>query len=67
VVLRFLDDYRDSLRRGALEAFEGGELTTLQENEARGRVLMCNELVALQFEHLLIFYELMPEAEETTA
>jgi len=63
-VLRFLEDYRDSLRLGALEAFEGGELTALQEHEARGRMLMCGELVGLQWEHVLLFYGLEAAQEE---
>ncbi len=63
-MLQFLEDYRDSLRLGALDAFEGGELTALQENEARGRMLMCAEIANLQWEHVLLFYNIEPLPEE---
>ena len=66
-VLQFLEDYRDSLRLAALDAFEGGELTAMQEHEARGRMLMCAEIVGLHWENVLLFYGIVPEPDEVEA
>lgn len=64
MVLRFLDDYADTLRLGVLDAFYGGELTALLEHEARGRILMCDELADLHWEQVLALYNAAPVATE---
>jgi hypothetical protein len=42
----------------AYQAFLAGELTALQEQEWRGRMMACREVVELQWESMLLFYDL---------
>lgn len=56
VVLQFLADYRDQRLREAIGAWLGGSLTAAQEQEGRGRALLADELVALDWQHILLFY-----------
>lgn len=65
-VLLFLQDYRDQRLRDAIGAFLGGSLTAQQEAEARGRCLLADELVALEFEHILAFYGFVPKPPAET-
>lgn len=62
---RYLEDYRDSLRRDHLERWEGGRTVDEHENIARGRVLAAGEFKDLSFEDMLAFYE-RPDAEDAS-
>jgi hypothetical protein len=68
VVLQFLSDYADSMYALAYQAFLAGELATLQEQEWRGRMMATREVVDLQWESLLRFYDLpVPVKQQETA
>lgn len=58
MVLAFLEDYRDSLARDAFRAFLAGELSAVQESEARGRFLFADDMLQLEYGSLLRFYGL---------
>lgn len=64
IVLRLLADQADLYKLEALAAFMAGNLTALQEHETRGRVMQANEMVQLQRNEILGFYERQISREE---
>jgi hypothetical protein len=63
---RYLEDYRDVMRRDHLDRWEGGRTVDEHENIARGRVLAAGEFKDLSFDDVLAFYA-EPDAEDQTA
>lgn len=55
-VLKFLNDYRESLLKETLDRFEKGTLICNDEREIRGRVLTLKEIDGLEFESMEQFY-----------
>lgn len=56
VFRRFLQDYRGAIKTRILEQWEGGALKLTDELEARGRVRVVQEMIDLEFEHILSQY-----------
>lgn len=57
VFLQYIQDYRDTLKREAVDRWESGALKLVDEQEMRGRVLVCSEMADLSFESIRSFYE----------
>ena len=55
--LQYLRDYREVLRREALDRWEAGALNLVDQQEMRGRVMTCAEMADLPFEAIRSFYE----------
>ena len=64
MLLAYLKDYREVLRRDHLERWEAGALDMNLESEAKGRCNTLFELSELPFSALIEFYQ---EPEETDA
>lgn len=65
VYRRFLEDYREVLRRTHTERWEKNpEIDIAYEAEARGRVLTIGEMHDLEFDDLVAFYQEPPKQEE---
>jgi hypothetical protein len=52
--------------REAIGAWWGGALTPDFEAEGRGRARLADELVALEWDHVLAFYGVTPPPKEET-
>lgn len=63
VVLRYLDDYANTLVSGVVDAFLEGSLIKGAHDEARGRVKLCRELSTLSWSEIRQFYGL-PEEQD---
>lgn len=57
VVLQYLADYREVLRREAMDRWESGALRLVDEQEMRGRVLAVTDMIDLAHESIRSFYE----------
>ena len=57
VVLQYLADYSAALEREIMARWRGGMLQLVDEKEARGRLLACQDIVELNHESIRSFYE----------
>lgn len=64
MLLQFLADYRDQRLREAIAAWLSGGLSVSMDTEGRGRALMADELVALEWGDILRFYGAAEAAPE---
>ena len=64
VVLHYLEDYRRELLLGLQQRWLGGSLELRDEREGRGRALLAEELVDLEWSAIEAFYGIEQKPEE---
>ena len=57
VYRQYLKDFREALRQALLDLLEAGNLDEHTKLKAEGKLQILNEMIHLEYDHLVLFYE----------
>ena len=63
-VMQYLGDFAEALELGVQKGWKAGTLELATEKEARGRVLVIDEITTLKWDAIMKFYGIEPEPTE---